>query len=98
VKTVKNVRSDLAAAGLVRSVPDKDESGQVLRWLVRRTNAPRKPDPDTTDDHAGFGSTTPLPVQTPTHTVGNWIYLFPGPDPGGFARARARRAGGRRTQ
>ena len=33
----------LADSGLVRSAPEKDDDGKVLRWLVGRTLAPRDP-------------------------------------------------------
>ena len=42
VKTVRNLRGQLADAGLIRATPDKDEDGTVLRWWVLRTNAPRE--------------------------------------------------------
>lgn len=40
-KTVRNLRSDLVNEGLIRSHPDKDEFGEILRWKVSRTAAPR---------------------------------------------------------
>lgn len=40
-KTVRNARSQLSKDGLVRPVPDKDEYGEIVRWLVVRTGAPR---------------------------------------------------------
>jgi hypothetical protein len=40
-KTVRNVRGELSNAGLVAAFPEKDEHGVPLRWLVRRTHAPR---------------------------------------------------------
>jgi hypothetical protein len=39
-KTVRNLRGELKNAGLIRSRPERDESGAVGRWLVERTNAP----------------------------------------------------------
>jgi AAA domain-containing protein len=39
-KTVKNLRSELKDAGLVKVFPDKDEHGKVLQWNVARTRAP----------------------------------------------------------
>ena len=40
-KTIKNQRTELGKAGLIRSVPEKDENGHPARWLVARTGAPR---------------------------------------------------------
>lgn len=40
-KTVKNIRSSLKDAGLIKPEPEKDEHGKVVQWFVRRTNAPR---------------------------------------------------------
>src|SRR5262249_49526542 len=40
-RTVQNSRKALAKAGLVKPVPEKDEFGAVLRWIVSRTQAPR---------------------------------------------------------
>ena len=40
-KTVRNARSRLSQDGLVKPVPDKDEFGEIVRWLVVRTGAPR---------------------------------------------------------
>ena len=34
--TVKNARVKLKDAGLVRATPDKDQFGEVKRWLVVR--------------------------------------------------------------
>ena len=42
-KTVKNLRSELREKGWLRSVPDKDEHGEIQRWYVALTNA--APDP-----------------------------------------------------
>lgn len=41
VKTIKNTRTKLSDQGLVKSQPDKDEHGAILRWRVARTAAPR---------------------------------------------------------
>lgn len=41
-KTVRNARSRLSKAGLVKPVPEKDEHGSVVRWVVFRTGAPRQ--------------------------------------------------------
>jgi putative DNA primase/helicase len=38
-RTVKNLRMELGHEGLVRSIPDTDEHGTIIRWLVTRTNA-----------------------------------------------------------
>jgi hypothetical protein len=40
-KTIKNLRGELKDQGLIRAVPEKDEHGEVQRWFVVRTNAPR---------------------------------------------------------
>jgi hypothetical protein len=40
-KTVRNVRAELKSEGLLRSFPDKDEAGTIVRWKVARTAAPR---------------------------------------------------------
>ena len=40
-KTVKNVRTKLKDAGLVKVLPDKDETGAIVRWRVHRTQAER---------------------------------------------------------
>jgi hypothetical protein len=41
-KTVKNQRVELKNAGLIRNVPVRDEiGGEVKRWTVVRTGAPR---------------------------------------------------------
>jgi hypothetical protein len=90
VKTVKNVRTALATEGLIRSVPDKDEAGQVQRWFVRRTRAPRTPDPGTSGAATGFGSTTPHPAQSPTHTLTGPGFISPQVPTRAGSRARAR--------
>jgi hypothetical protein len=41
-KTIQNIRSDLRAAGLIKPRPEKDEWGEVERWFVGRTQAPRE--------------------------------------------------------
>ncbi|HEY5319815.1 MAG TPA: hypothetical protein VIJ76_02960, partial [Galbitalea sp.] len=41
-KTVKNLRGELKNAGLIKSVPLKNEYGEVQRWMVARTAAPRQ--------------------------------------------------------
>ncbi len=40
-KTARNVRSELANEGLVKPHPDKDEFGEIVRWKVSRSAAPR---------------------------------------------------------
>jgi predicted transcriptional regulator len=40
-KTVKNARSRLSKEGLLKPTPEKDEYGEIIRWLVFRTGAPR---------------------------------------------------------
>ena len=52
-KSVRNIRSQLKSDGLIAAFPEKDELGAVVRWMARRTLAPRKnaqtepnPDPD----------------------------------------------------
>jgi DNA repair protein RadA/Sms len=39
--TIKNAKTALKDDGLIRFVPEKDESGKVFRWLVKRTLADR---------------------------------------------------------
>jgi hypothetical protein len=41
VGTVKNARTKLKDAGLIRVFPDKDQTGAFKRWRVSRTGAPR---------------------------------------------------------
>lgn len=75
-QTIRNLRVGLKNEGLIRSVPEKDEAGQVERWLVERTNAPRgdegtvSGDPVTVsgEEPTGNGSVTPETVQEPRHT------------------------------
>ena len=40
-RTVANLRQQLRAEGLVKPVPEKDEFGGIVRWLVCRTQALR---------------------------------------------------------
>ena len=40
-QTIRNLRSEFSGAGLIRSHPERDETGSVKRWLVSRTNASR---------------------------------------------------------
>jgi DNA-binding transcriptional ArsR family regulator len=40
-KTVRNLRSKLADAGLVKARPEKDETGAITRWMIGRTQAER---------------------------------------------------------
>jgi AAA domain len=76
-QTIRNLRAGLKKDGLIRPVPVKDDAGQVQRWLIERTNAPRSDettvigDPVTVseDETPEFGSTTPEPVQEPTHPL-----------------------------
>lgn len=39
--TVRNIRTELRAAGLIKSLPLKNELGEVQSWHVYRTQAPR---------------------------------------------------------
>ena len=41
VKTIKNTRVVLKDEGLIKSYPEKDELGSIVRWMVGRTKAPR---------------------------------------------------------
>lgn len=42
VKTIKNARTKLSKVdGLIRNYPEKDEFGEIVRWLVGRTQAAR---------------------------------------------------------
>ena len=38
--TVRQLRAELKNEGLVKSFPQKDEFGEILRWLVACTQAP----------------------------------------------------------
>jgi hypothetical protein len=42
-KTVQNTRTKLKDEGLIKPHPEKDEHGEILYWIVRRTQAPREP-------------------------------------------------------
>jgi hypothetical protein len=43
--TVRNLRGQLKEKGWIRPVPEKDDTGAVLRWMVKLTNAaPAAPD------------------------------------------------------
>ena len=76
-QTIRNLRAGLKNEGLIRSVPEKDESGQVQRWLIERTNAPRPttgavtggPVTVSRQEVTESSSTTPLTVQEPRHTL-----------------------------
>ena len=45
-KTVQNLRGELKDKGWLRPVPEKDETGAVLRWIVKLTNAAPAASPD----------------------------------------------------
>jgi hypothetical protein len=66
-KTVRNIRSELASAGLVRNRPEKDEYGAIKRWLVHRTLASlsdaEQPDPE--DAEQPDPDFSHLPAQEP---------------------------------
>lgn len=76
-QTIRNLRAGLKNEGLIRSVPAKDETGQVERWLIERTNAPRAEeetvtgDPETVlgEEALAFRSGKPETVQEPIHTI-----------------------------
>jgi AAA domain len=40
-RTIRNLRLELGREGLIRAIPDTDEDGEILRWLVARSRAPR---------------------------------------------------------
>jgi hypothetical protein len=40
-RTVRNTRKALSNEGLIKSFPEKDETGAIERWIVSRTGAPR---------------------------------------------------------
>jgi hypothetical protein len=75
-QTIRNLRADLKNDGLIRSVPVKDDSGQVERWLIERTNAPRPvggtvtghPETVAQNHASGFGLPTPDTVHIPNTT------------------------------
>ena len=41
VKTIKNTRTKLKDAGLIKVFPERDETHVIKRWIVGRTEAPR---------------------------------------------------------
>jgi hypothetical protein len=41
VKTIKNTRTSLKDAGLIKVFPERDETKAIKRWIVGRTEAPR---------------------------------------------------------
>jgi hypothetical protein len=41
VKTIKNARTRLKDAGLIKNFPERDETNAIKRWIVGRTEAPR---------------------------------------------------------
>lgn len=68
-KTVRNIRTELSGAGLIKSIPVKDDYGKVSRWTVGRTSAPRdldaavtKPDPDSNTPAAQTAETSQIPA------------------------------------
>jgi hypothetical protein len=44
LRTAQNAKTSLKNSGLIGFLPDKDEAGKILRWNVKRTNAPRPAD------------------------------------------------------
>ena len=40
-KTIKNLRTKLKNEGLIKVLPQKDTAGEILYWIVSRTQAPR---------------------------------------------------------
>lgn len=50
--SVRNQRVNLKNAGLIANIPERDEHGTVVRWLVARTSAPR--------ETAGYGGRPPI--------------------------------------
>lgn len=60
-KTVRNARADLKNQGLIKAHPDKDEDGEIERWRVSRTAAPRP----TARTATGSGN----PPTAPTHSL-----------------------------
>jgi hypothetical protein len=42
-RTVKNAKTALKGDGLIKFVPQKDDSGRILQWRVHRTLADRPP-------------------------------------------------------
>lgn len=40
-QTIRTVRGTLKNEGLIKTFPDKDEFGAILRWVVSRSGAPR---------------------------------------------------------
>lgn len=44
--TVRNLRGELRDKGWIRPAPEKDDTGAVVRWMVKLTNAAPAADPD----------------------------------------------------
>jgi hypothetical protein len=42
-KTVRNLRGELKNEGLINAWPEKDENGEIQRWMIGRTLAGRPP-------------------------------------------------------
>src|SRR5262249_10977543 len=51
-RTLRNAKAWLKKTGLITFSPDKDKSGKVIRWNVRRTNAPRPAELEEATEHA----------------------------------------------
>lgn len=60
-KTVQNQRGRLKNLGLIQAHPEKDDTGQVLRWIVCRTTAPRTQIPTTTNPATETAKTSQIP-------------------------------------
>jgi hypothetical protein len=76
-KTAKNLRSELKGKGLIRSIPERDESGAVKRWYVARTNAPlpeheQGPYAREYKKSGPSSSTSPHPETTHGDVAGTW--------------------------
>jgi hypothetical protein len=66
-RTLRNAKTWLRERGLISFSPDKDEAGKVIRWNVRRTNAPRPSELDQATCHS------PSLTQNICHVDGKWM-------------------------
>ena len=84
-RTVRNLRTELRSRGWLRAIPEKDETGAILRWHVALTQAAAAANPEQDPEHpsrAGvcisrdldYSSQIHAPDHeiTPTREAGNW--------------------------
>jgi Bifunctional DNA primase/polymerase, N-terminal/AAA domain/Primase C terminal 1 (PriCT-1) len=63
-KTVRNLRTELRKAGLIRPIPEKNADGEVTGWRVVRTAAPRDSGPDESKPTSGNVQIPPPDART----------------------------------